>query len=149
MKKEAEDDTIKQILIDGNGMNRKELETYIAETYSAQAEHPWMMYPDNTVFRHADNKKWFALVMSLSESRLGLAGEEKIDVMNLKCDPILVGSLLNEKGFFPAYHMSKTNWITIALDGSADDEKIKWLIDLSFELTAVKIKKPRGGEKNV
>lgn len=29
---------------------------------------------------------------------------------------------------------------TIALDGSADDEKIKWLLDMSFELTALKQK---------
>lgn len=32
---------------------------------------------------------------------------ENIDVVNLKCDSVLVGSLLCESGFFPAYHMSK------------------------------------------
>jgi len=50
----------------------------------------------------------------------------------------MIGSLLNEKGFFPAYHMSKSSWITIALDGSVDNEKIKWLIDISYALTASK-----------
>ena len=32
--------------------------------------------------------------------------------------------------------MSKSNWITIALDGSVDDGKIKWLLDMSYDLTA-------------
>ncbi len=34
--------------------------------------------------------------------------------------------------------MNKEKWITAALDGSADSEKIKSLLDMSFDLTAVK-----------
>ena len=63
-----------------------------------------------------------------------------IDVVNLKCDPILVGSFRGDAGIFPAYHMSKANWITVALDGSVPDEKLKMLLDLSYELTATKMK---------
>jgi predicted DNA-binding protein (MmcQ/YjbR family) len=37
--------------------------------------------------------------------------------------------------------MNKENWITAALDGSASEENIKFFLDLSFELTAPKIKK--------
>ena len=59
-----------------------------------------------------------------------------VEIFNAKCDPILIGSLRAEPGFFPAYHMSKSNWITIALDGSVDDGKIKWLLDMSYDLTA-------------
>ncbi len=72
---------------------------------------------------------------------MGLGGDGKIDIMNLKCDPLLIGSLRLEKGFFPAYHMSKANWISVSLDSSVDNEKIKWLIDMSFDLTARKIRK--------
>lgn len=122
-------------------MNRAEVIKHIAEVYGVQAEYPWMSQPDYAVFRHSDNKKWFAVIMDLPEIRLGIERNGKIDVMNLKCDPVLIGSLRLEKGFFPAYHMSKTNWITVALDGSVEADKIKWLIDLSFELTAKKIKK--------
>ena len=67
---------------------------------------------------------------------------ELIDVVNLKCDSVLVGSLLCESGFFPAYHMSKGSWITVALDGTIPDDKIKMLLDMSYHLTD-KIKKPR------
>ena len=36
--------------------------------------------------------------------------------------------------------MNKENWVTAALDGSASDEIIKMLIDVSYELTVAKIK---------
>ncbi len=47
----------------------------------------------------------------------------------------MIGSLRLSKGFLPAYHMNKEHWITILLDGSVEREKIKQLIDLSYELT--------------
>lgn len=82
----------------------------------------------------------------IPKSRLGLREDGMIDVVNLKCDPVLIGSLRSEKGIFPAYHMSKDKWISVALDGSVDDEQIKILLDMSFELTGVKIKKRRKGD---
>ena len=39
--------------------------------------------------------------------------------------------------------MSKDKWISVALDGSIDDEQIKMLIDMSFELTALKIQRKK------
>ncbi len=54
--------------------------------------------------------------MDVPKEKLGLQGEEVLQVVNFKCDPILIGSLLGEKGFFPAYHMSKASWITVALE---------------------------------
>lgn len=61
----------------------------------------------------------------------------KVDIINVKCDHIMLGSLLEENGFFPAYHMNKTHWISIVLDGRVDIQKIKTLIDISYELTDV------------
>lgn len=122
-------------------MNREELIKYIAEIYSTDAEYPWASAPKYAVFRHQSNRKWFAVIMDLPKERLGLRGDGIIDVLNLKCDPILIGNLRNEKGFFPAYHMNKNYWITVALDGSVDADKIKFLLDLSFDLTDIKRKK--------
>ncbi len=124
-------------------MDREELEAYIAETYTAQADHPWAKYPDYTVFRHSNNGKWFALVMEIPKARLGLAEDGVLDVVNLKCDPIVIGSLRGRPGFFPAYHMSKDSWITVALDGSVDPDEVKALLDMSYELTRVKAKAKR------
>lgn len=100
-----------------------------------------MQYPNFRVFRHPNNKKWFAVIMDIPKNKIGLPSDDIISVVNLKSDPIMVGSLLRENGFYPAYHMTKSSWISVVLDGSADDEKIKMLLDMSFEATAVKLKK--------
>ncbi len=124
-------------------MNRNELEKYILETYNSEFDYPWLNNPNYEVFRHSNDKKWFALIMDVPKRRLGLIGNDVIDVVNLKCDPILIGNLQNEKGFFPAYHMNKEHWITVALDGSVSDEQIKMLVDMSFDLTSLKRKNCR------
>lgn len=121
-------------------MDRNRLTQFITEQYSAHEENPWKKYPNDVVFRHKDNQKWFALIMNISKSKLGLFSNEMIDVLNVKCDPILIGTLRNEKGVYPAYHMNKENWLTLALDGSIKDDQLKWLLDQSFQLTASKKK---------
>ena len=122
-------------------MTNAEIESYIAENYGAEAEHPWEDDGESTVFRHKGNRKWFALTMKIPRDKLGLTAEGCIDIMNLKCDPILIGSFVGQPGFHPAWHMNKSHWISVALDGSAGERDIKWLLDISFDLTKPKAKK--------
>ncbi len=129
-------------------MKRADFEAYIGETYNAQPDHPWAKYPRDEVFRHSNSGKWFALVMEVPKTRLGLAEGGVLDIVNLKCDPIVIGSLRGRPGFFPAYHMNKDSWITVALDGSVDPDEVKALLDMSFELTRVKVKKRRATEQD-
>ena len=117
-------------------MNRKQLQEFIEETYGTDAEYPWVKYPRYMVFRHSDNQKWFALVMGISKEKLGLPDKTPIDVLDVKCEPLMLSALRSEPGIYPAYHMSKTSWITVALDGSVSEEKIKFLLDMSYDLTA-------------
>ena len=124
-------------------MDRAALETYITENYSAEADHPWARYPDYTVFRHGNNKKWFAVIMKIPRARLGCPGEDVLDVVNLKCDPLMLGSLLLEPGFFPAYHMNKRHWVSLVLDGSMTDDAILPLIWKSYDLTAKKLRRAK------
>lgn len=126
-------------------MTRAKWEEYLLETYHAESDTPWARYPNYRVFRHSNNRKWFALMMTLPKQRLGLEGGGSLEVVNLKCGSILTGSLLEEPGFYPAYHMSKGAWITAALDGSVPDGKIKMLLDLSHSATAPR-KKPAGSD---
>ncbi|MCD7871961.1 MAG: MmcQ/YjbR family DNA-binding protein [Clostridiales bacterium] len=120
-------------------MSRVELENYINEVYNVYAEHPWISYPEYSVFRCSDNKKWLSLIVNVPKLKLGIKSEGLLDVVNLKCGPIMMPSLKSKPGFYPAYHMNKDNWISAALDGSVPDETIKMLLDISFE--AVKSKK--------
>ena len=108
---------------------------------SVEPDYPWMKNPNFAVFRHSNNQKWFALIMDIPRSRLGLPGDELLDVVNLKCDPLLIGSLRSEPGFFPAYHMNKDSWITVSLDNKANADKLKMLLDMSYTATASKIRK--------
>lgn len=123
--------------------SRENLDKYISKIYGITAEFPWIQYPDFAVYRHAGNKKWVAVVMNLPMSKFGLPDDKTVDVVNLKCDPIMTGSLHMENGIYPAYHMNKSYWISVFLDGTVDDEKLKWLLDISFDLTNVKIRNKR------
>lgn len=87
-------------------------------------------------FRNGSNRKWFALVAEVERDKLGLKGEDKVSLINLKCDPVFIGSLLNGKGYLPAYHMNKKTWITVLLDGSVPEEEVRDLIHLSYELVS-------------
>ena len=122
-------------------MNREELEAYILNHYSTEPDYPWADTPRAAVFRHVANRKWFALVMEVPRDKLGLPGTEKFDIVNFKCDPILIASLRGETGIFPAYRMNKASWITAALDGSVPAETIELLLDVSYELTKPKIRR--------
>ncbi len=116
-------------------MNRLEFDDYVLNTYLHASDNPWMDAPNFKVYRHVDNKKWFAIVMDIPRNKLSLNGDEIIDVVNFKCDPTLIPSLIKEPGIFRAYHMNKSKWISVLLDGSVSSSKIKELLDISYNLT--------------
>ena len=113
-------------------MNRTELENYISETFSATGEQ---LFAKLRVFRHLGSRKWFAVIMDIPRKNLGLSGDGEISVVNLKCDPILIGSFRGEPGIFPAWHMNKAHWLSVSLDGTTSDDSLMFLLDMSYELT--------------
>lgn len=117
-------------------MSRADFEKHIKDYYNINPEYPWASKATYAVYRHSDNNKWFAVVMEIPKNKIGISESGTIQVVNLKCDPLLIGSLIAEKGIYKAYHMNKTHWITVSLDDSVDDDKIKWLLSISFDLTA-------------
>lgn len=125
-------------------MTRASFVQMVQDEYGIEGEHLWAKYPSYCVFRHPENRKWFALLLDVAAEKIGCTGGMRSAAV-LKCDPILIGSLLREKGFFPACYMSKDQWITVALDGSVEDEKIRWLLGISYNATrtAPKKKTPR------
>ena len=128
----------------GMMMDRDTVFTYIKKKYKILPEYPWRRYDDNAVFRHADNKKWFALVMSVQKDKLGLGGDEWIDVINLKIDDMFFRDMIiQEDGIMPAYHMNKMHWITVLLDGTVPEDNVFQLIDMSFMATASAKKKEK------
>ena len=124
-------------------MTLQELKEHIFDTYSAEPDHPFKMDDVSCVFRHADNRKWFALTMNIPYRTLGIPRDGNVDILNIKCDPILIGSLRCKPGFCTVYHMNKDKWITILLDGSVDRDDIIPLLAMSYDLTANKARKRR------
>jgi predicted DNA-binding protein (MmcQ/YjbR family) len=78
------------------------------------------------LIRHRENRRAFAFLYERNGKLW----------VNLKCRPE-EGDFLRAhvSGFFPAYHMNKTHWVTAALDGSADPEEVKCRLRESFTLT--------------
>ena len=119
-------------------MTKQELFDHIEEAYNVTPDFPWLDTSEGAVFRHADNRKWFALSMPIPR-RYAYPGETgEVDAVNLKCDPVLSAMLRSEPGILPAYHMSKVHWITVLLDGTAADDRLKFLIRHSFDQTKSK-----------
>ena len=124
-------------------MQKKRIIEYIQDRFSAQAEHLWAKYPEYSVFRHPASQKWFGIIMNISRNKLGLDGTEAVDILDIKCSPLMIGSLLSEQGFLPAYHMNKDTWITVLLDETVPDERIYPLLELSYDAVAPRRKGKR------
>lgn len=114
---------------------KEEVEKYINEYYDILPDYPWNDLPNAAVFRHKNNKKWFALIMEVGYDKLNIDKPGTVNVINLKNIPEMIGSIRQEDGILPAYHMNKEHWITVLLDGTVSKERICDLIDISYELT--------------
>lgn len=129
-------------------MTRQELIDYIFDTYSVEPDYPFPRDDVSCVFRHIDNRKWFGIAMVIPYRTLGINRKGNVDILNIKCDPIIAGSLRGKPGFCPAYHMNKDKWITVLLDGSAGQEELISLLDMSYSMTASKVRKTSNEKTN-
>ncbi len=122
---------------DGFPSLRGQVTAYFAEKYGCEPEYLWQRYPGYAVFRHADNRKWIAVIMDIDPAKLGRKGGGAVDVINVKLDDLfLKGMLLRQDGYFDAYHMGRGKWVSILLDGTVPYDEICSWIDMSFEVTA-------------
>lgn len=123
---------------------RDDIYQYVNEKYQSDIEFPWFQYPSYAVARHEDNRKWYILIMEIPRSKLGLEGEERVKILNVKLlNPLERDSLIENNGFFPGYHISSRNWMTILLDGTVPFSDICTFIDESYIATASKETKER------
>lgn len=119
-------------------MTRDEVLAYVKRKYKVEPDYPFKRDFDTAVLRHKDTGKWFALVMYIPADRLGYEESTRINIVTVKSEPMLIDSLVRQKGFHRAYHMNKTQWLTIELDGNITEQETVSLIDMSFGLTEKK-----------
>ncbi|WP_026508270.1 TerB N-terminal domain-containing protein [Butyrivibrio sp. MC2013] len=114
---------------------RNQILDYCRDKYHISPVYPWDLLNEYAVLRHDASKKWFGLIMNVEASRLGLQNRQIIDVLDVRADSADIVYYLGKPGFLPAYHMSKSSWLTILLDGSACMDTIIYLLEKSYDLT--------------
>ncbi len=106
--------------------------------YGVSPDFPWDEDPYNAagVFRHAESRKWFGLIMNIPIGSL-LHNKDKrpVDVINLKLDTDDAERIRSIPAVFPAFHMNHKLWISVVLDDTVQDEVVMALVDDSFRLT--------------
>lgn len=115
-------------------MTREEFFEHCAEAHKTLPDYPFEKDFTTAVFRHAKNKKWFAICMRVSERKFGGDGDRVLDVVNLKIAPEMRDSFSERDGIYPAYHMNKQKWISVILD-RAEEQTVNFLVGVSFSLT--------------
>ena len=102
-------------------MKTEEIFKYVQKQYGTVPEYLWSKSPDSAVLRHK-NGKWYAVIMTIEKSKLGLEGKDPVDIMDVKCDPDMTNMIIQTHGF------------TILLDGSVSKAKILDFLDMSYDL---------------
>lgn len=110
---------------------REEAISYCMSYGNVYEDYPF--HDENwTVMRHKANNKTFALIFEHNGSIW----------VNVKGKPEWCDFYRNMfQSVVPAYHMNKTHWNSIILDGTVPAEDIKHMLDMSYELTKKKIRK--------
>lgn len=107
---------------------------FVKDTYDDQLEFLWKKFPKNAIWRRDDTNKWYAALLTVAKSKLGLASDELVTVIDLRATPEAVETLVDNQKYLPGYHMNKKNWYTIILDDTISDDEIMQRIQASYQL---------------
>ena len=117
----------------------KEIIKYISDKYGDELEFLWEKYDNNAIWRNKTNKKWYAVLLTITEEKLKLESKKEIEVIDLRYQKDMVDEVIDSIQIYPGYHMNKKSWITIILNNSMRTDEIIKFIDNSY-LLSVKAK---------
>lgn len=108
-------------------MTHKEFEEYLLSF-----DNTWLDFPfgeGTSVYKVGDKAsnegKLFAIIAD---------GSDPLRV-SLKCDPLLAKNLREKyESVLPGYHLNKKHWNTIICSGQLEDDEVKDLARLSYQL---------------
>lgn len=107
---------------------------YVKRVYGDEPEYLWEKFPTNAVLRRKDSNSWYGVLLVLPKRKLGLNGNEVVDIIDLRIDPEEIEKVVDNEKYFKGYHMNKKHWFTICLDGSVPIQTIYRYIDKSYIL---------------
>lgn len=133
--------------------------TYIAEEFGDAPEFLWASTPDAAIFRNRSSKKWYGIIMSVAREKVDPYAKSSADdelittrphvtarfdatsdessevtVLNVKLETAEIADLLTQPGYYPAYHMNKSHWLSMILDETLPDERIMAHVEESYDL---------------
>ena len=108
---------------------------YIKEKYNDELEFLWEKFDDNAIWRNKQNNKWYALLLTVPKSKLGIDSNDIVEIIDLRYQKEQIVEIIDNKNIFSGYHMNKNSWITIKLDNSVDTKRIYELIDNSYKIS--------------
>lgn len=111
----------------------QEVLRYAMERYGDMPEFLWKRSPDNAILRRRGSGKWYAALLKVKGSRIGLDTDEKVEILNLKADGMGMPAVDGEI-FLPGYHMNKKSWYTVVMNNSVEMDSLKMLIDTSHRM---------------
>lgn len=96
----------------------------VRETWGDTPEFPWKekAYAASGVFRHPATQKWYGLIMPVAWTKLVPGRDGRVEILNVKATD--AARAIEQDGCYPAYHMNKRYWISIALDDTVTDEEV-------------------------
>ena len=108
----------------------------VRETWGDAPEFPWKekAYATSGVFRHSETQKWYGLIMPVTWAKLVPGREGRVEILNVKVTDAARAAA--QDGCYPAYHMNKKYWISIALDDTMTDDDIWPLLAESYAFAA-------------
>lgn len=111
----------------------KALVEFARKQFNSELEFLWKNFPTDAIWRRADTKKWFGLIMVVDKRKLGLKEDGFAETLNLRITPS-DAALVDGKTILPGYHMNKKSWVSIVLDGRVATKKIFNLMRNSYIL---------------
>lgn len=104
-------------------MNVEEFRDYCISMHGVEEKMPWTEPRYSMLATFSLGGKWIC-ILDLDKKYI-----------NVKCDPEKVQELQSHyDGAFPAWHMNKTHWVSIALESDVPDDTIRSLLREAYTL---------------
>ncbi len=116
------------------GAHTQPLIEYVREKYGDELEFLWEKTPDCAVWRRKDNRKWYAAILTVRYSKLGIEREGTVEIIDMRMDPTELEKAVDDRTYYRGYHMNKKHWVTMLLDGSAPYDELVRRLDESYAL---------------
>ncbi|MCB1080704.1 MAG: MmcQ/YjbR family DNA-binding protein [Chlamydiia bacterium] len=118
-------------------MTLKQFKNYCLKKKGVQETYPF----DDSALVMKVVGKMFCLT-NVKPLTINSVEEKAFHHISVKCDPEMGDDLKrNHKDIIPGWHLNKTHWISLLMEGNLKDDMIKMLIDHSYDLVVSKMTK--------